>query len=128
MTRIRDVLTTRGRAFVAAGLTLLAGGFVMGFDDITRVGALLVTLPILSGLTARRRSNGVAVTRMVHPARLVVDQPARVEVILRNDSDRRTQLQLAEERVDYVLGDRPRFVLPSMEPGACSWFITHTDA
>jgi uncharacterized protein (DUF58 family) len=117
LTRLRDVLTTRGRAFVAAGLTLLVGGLLLGFSDITRVGALLATLPFLAALATRRSSSIVEVSRRVQPARLLVDQPANVEVVFENTSGRRSQLQLVEERVDHVLGDRPRFVLPPMEPG-----------
>jgi uncharacterized protein (DUF58 family) len=117
VSRMRDVLTTRGRAFVAAGLTLLFGGLLLGFADITRVGVLLTALPLLAGVSARRKTTGIEVTRTVVPAQLVPDQGASVEVVLQNISDRRTLLQLAEERVAYVLGDRPRFVLTPMEPG-----------
>jgi uncharacterized protein (DUF58 family) len=120
VTRIRDVLTTRGRAFVAAGLTLLLGGLLLGFSDITRVGGLLAALPLLAAMATRRTrrtSNLVEVSRSVHPARLVVDQPASVQIVFENTSGRRSRLQLAEERLDHVLGDRPRFVLPPMEPG-----------
>lgn len=112
------MLTTRGRAFGSAGVTLALGGLLLGFADITRVGVLLSALPLLAALVIRRRGNSVVVTRTVHPSRLVVDQAASVEVVFQNTSGRRTPLQLAEERVDYVLGDRPRFVLPPMEPGA----------
>jgi len=109
LTRLGDVLTTRGHAFVAAGLTLLFGGLLLGFTDITRVGVLLAALPLLAGLNARRRDSSVVVTRTVHPARLVVDQTASVQVVLQNTSGKRTHLQLAEERVDHALGDRPTF-------------------
>jgi len=115
--RIRGTLTTRGRAFVAAGLTLLVGGLLLGFTDITRVGVLVCALPLLAGLGARRHGNDIAVARTVQPARLVVDQPAQVRVALQNTSGRRTQLQLAEERVPHGLTDQPRFVLSAMEPG-----------
>jgi len=111
------MLTTRGRAFVAAGLTLLVGGLLLGFADITRVGVLLAILPLLAGLATRRGNDGLVVTRTVHPVRLVVDQTANVEVVFENTSGRRTQLQLAEERLDFLLADRPHFVLPPMEPG-----------
>jgi uncharacterized protein (DUF58 family) len=117
VTRIRDILTTRGHAFVAAGLTLLVGGLLLGFTDITRVGVLLAALPLLAALSASRGSSGVVVTRTVHPARLVVDQGATVAVALQNTSGRRTRMLLAEEGVHYMLGERPRFVLPAMEPG-----------
>jgi uncharacterized protein (DUF58 family) len=116
-TRIGGVLTTRGRAFLAAGLTLLAGGLVLGFTDITRVGVLLTALPLLADLRARRHGSTLVVTRTVHPDRLVVDQSARVAIILQNSSGRRNPLQLAEEQVHYLLRDRPRFVLPAMDPG-----------
>ena len=35
---------------MAAGLTLLLGGLLLGFADITRVGVLLAALPLLAGL------------------------------------------------------------------------------
>jgi uncharacterized protein (DUF58 family) len=117
VTRIRDVLTIRGHAFVAAGVTLLVCGLLLGFTDITRVGVLLGVLPLLAGISARRRDFGVVLVRTVHPARLEVGQSARVQLVLQNTSSRRTHLQLAEERVEYAMGDRPRFVLPPMEPG-----------
>jgi uncharacterized protein (DUF58 family) len=116
-TRLRGVLTTRGRAFVAAGLTLLVCGLLLGFTDITRVGVLLSALPVMAGVRARRKGKSMAVTRTIQPTRLALDQTASVTVVLKNTSGRRTQLQLAEERVHYLLGDRPRFVLPTMEPG-----------
>jgi uncharacterized protein (DUF58 family) len=115
-TRIGGVLTIRGRGFLAAGLTLLAGGLFLGFIDIARVGVLLSALPLLAGLRARRSNNNLRVTRSVHPARLAVDQNARVAIVLQNASDRRTPLQFAEEQVDCLLRNRPRFVLPAMEP------------
>jgi uncharacterized protein (DUF58 family) len=115
--RIRDVLTARGRAFLAAGTTLLVGGLLLGFADISRFGALLVVLPLLAATATLRRKSRLIVSRTVYPARLVVGQNATVDVVFENASGRRTQLRLAEERVDHVLGDRPRFLLPPMEPG-----------
>lgn len=117
MARIRDVLTTRGRAFVASGVTLLLGGLVLGFTDVTRPGVLLVALPLLAALMTGRRGDDILVTRTVNPTRLVVDQPAHVHLVLKNSTPRRTRLQVAEERVHHLLGDRPRFVLAPMEPG-----------
>jgi uncharacterized protein (DUF58 family) len=117
VTRIRDKFTTRGRAFVAAGLTLMLGGLLLGFIDITRVGVLLATLPLLAGLATRSSGKGLVVTRIIDPVRLAVDQSASVEVIFENTSGQRTQLQLAEERVEHLLGEGPRFILPPMHPG-----------
>jgi uncharacterized protein (DUF58 family) len=116
-TRIRGVLTTRGHAFVASGLTLLVGGLLLGFTDITRVGVLLSALPLMAAVNATRNRDSIVVTRTVHPARPMLDQTASVTVVLQNTSSRRTKLQLAAEHVHSLLGDRPRFVLPAMDPG-----------
>jgi uncharacterized protein (DUF58 family) len=113
----QGILTTRGRAFVAAGVTLLVSGLLLGFTDITRVGVLLSALPVMAGIGARRKSKSIEVTRTVQPFRLVLGQTASVALVLKNTSGRRTRLQLAEEGVHSQLGDRPHFVLPAMEPG-----------
>jgi len=111
------VLTTRGRAFVAAGMTLLVSGLLLGFTDITRIGVLLCALPVMAGIGARRKSLGIEVTRTVQPFRLVPGQTASVTVVFKNTSGRGTRLQLGQECVPDLLGDRPRFLLPAMEPG-----------
>ncbi len=116
--RRRHTLTTRGRCFVAAGTTLTLGGMLLGFSDLTRIGVLLVVLPLAALLLARRRPPTIAIAREVQPARLQLDQRADVHVTFQNRGNRRSPLFLAEEQLDYALGDRPRFVLPRMEPGA----------
>ena len=63
MARLRDVLTGRGRAFVASGTTLAAAGWGLGFPDISRVGVLLLVLPIVTGLIARRQRASLRVER-----------------------------------------------------------------
>lgn len=117
MGTLRDVLTTRGRAFAAAGITLALCGWALGFPDISRVGVLLLGLPVVTGLLARRQRASIRVDRHLAPNRVSVDQPATVTVLMENTGTRRTPLLLAEERLDYVLGDRPRFLLGRMEPG-----------
>ena len=116
-TRSRGVLTTRGRAFVAAGMTLLVSGLLLGFTDITRIGVLLCALPVMAGIGARRKSLGIEVTRTVQPFLLVPGQTASVTVVFKNPSGKGTRLQLGQDGVPDLLGDRPRFLLPAMEPG-----------
>ena len=102
---------------MAAGMTLLVSGLLLGFTDITRVGVLLSVLPVMAAIGARRKSRSIEVTRTVQPFRLILGQTASVTLVLKNTSGRRTRLQLAEESVPYLLGDRPHFVLPAMDPG-----------
>ncbi|GAA1905364.1 DUF58 domain-containing protein [Lapillicoccus jejuensis] len=114
---MRDVLTTRGQAFVAAGITLALCGLGLGFVDITRVGVLLVALPLVAAFLARRQHAALQVERHLVPPRVSVDEPATVTVSVENAGERRSPLLLVEERLDYVLGDRPRFLLGAMQPG-----------
>jgi len=73
MARLRDVLTGRGRAFVASGATLAAAGWGLGFPDISRVGVLLLVLPLVTGLIARRQRALLRVERHTSPPRVWVD-------------------------------------------------------
>lgn len=116
MASMRNLLTTRGRAFVGAGATLALAGVFFGFRDLTRFGVLLVALPFLSALLVRSRHTRIRIERHVHPERISVGQTARVTLSFENVSTRATPVFLAEERLDYVLGDRPRFVVGRIAP------------
>jgi len=115
--RIWGALTTRGRAFAAAGLTLLALGLLLGFPDVTRVGVLVCALPLLAAMILRRGGSNTAVSRTVDPAKLIAGQSAQVTVSIQNVSGRRSQLRLAQEQVPRELAGQARFVLPVLEPG-----------
>ncbi len=107
-------LTSRGRAFLAAGVTALACGIVLGSDELLKIGALLVVLPLLSAAVVGRRRHRLALRRAVEPARVAAGMPASVRLTLSNESSRSTGLLLLEEHVPYTLGARPRFVLDRM--------------
>ncbi len=117
MARLRDVLTGRGRAFVASGITLAAAGWGLGFPDISRVGVLLLALPLVTGVIAGRQRASLAIERSSKPSRIAVDETATVAVRMTNSGTRRTPLMLAEERLNLALGDRPRFLLGRLDPG-----------
>jgi uncharacterized protein (DUF58 family) len=117
MARLRDVLTGRGRAFVASGITLAVAGWGLGFPDISRVGVLLVILPVVTGMLSRRQRTTLRVDRHSSPSRVAVDERAIVTLTMTNAGTRRTPLLLAEERLNLALGDRPRFLLGQLAPG-----------
>lgn len=112
---MRRLLTARGSAFLSAGVVLLLGGIVLGVRDLSRLGALLVALTIGSVLLARRHGLLMSVERRVTPSRVAVDETATVRLTVENHGPRPTPVLLAEERIDYALGDRPRFVLPRLD-------------
>lgn len=111
------LLTTRGRAFTVLGLVVVAAGVLLGYEDVTRIGLVLLVLPVLALLLMPRRAPQVRVLREVKPTRLIPDERGEVHVRFTNVGRRPTSLYLAEEHLDLQLGDRPRFVLPRMAPG-----------
>ncbi|WP_152203834.1 DUF58 domain-containing protein, partial [Georgenia thermotolerans] len=110
-------LTTRGLAFLAAGLAAAVAAVVLGYPDITRIGVLLAALPVLAVLTGWRRTPRLGVRRGVAPDLLWPDGEATVTLEVRNEGRRPTLPFLAAERLDLVLGETPRLVLPRLRVG-----------
>ena len=117
MSGLLDALTLRGRTFVALGIALVVSGTGLGMADLTRVGVLLLFLPALTGFFTQRHSLGFEVTRRATPSRMQVDEPATVELTIVNPARTRSPVIAAAETLDYVLGDQPRCVLPSLRRG-----------
>ena len=110
-------LTTRGRSFLAAGGTAIVCGLVIPETDLVRVGALLVILPMVSAMIARRSRYRLACSRRLDPPRVPAGTPATVTARLENVSRRRTAILLAEDVTPSSLGRRPRYVLDEIEAG-----------
>jgi len=110
-------LTTRGRSFVAAGGAAMVCGLAIPEPDLLRIGGLLVLLPLIAALAARRSRYRLSCTRRIDPPRIPAGTPANVAVRLENVTRLRTDVLLAEDTAPYALGTRPRFVLDEIEPG-----------
>jgi uncharacterized protein (DUF58 family) len=110
-------LTTRGRAFLAAGITALVCAVVIGQPALTRVGVLLVAIPLLTAYVVGRSRYRLALTRVVTPQLVAAGQPARVGLTLINEGRTPTGILLLEDQVPYALGTRPRFVLEGIGHG-----------
>ncbi|WP_370064659.1 DUF58 domain-containing protein [Streptacidiphilus sp. MAP5-3] len=109
-------LTTRGRSFLAAGLTAVLCAYLLGEFALMRVGVLLAVLPLVSVGALVRTRYRVASGRRLTPSRIPAGQEARVHLRVDNISRVPTGLLLLEDRVPYVLGPRPRFALDRVEP------------
>ncbi|MCQ4045700.1 DUF58 domain-containing protein [Streptantibioticus rubrisoli] len=117
---LRDALgglTTRGRSFLAAGLAAGVCAYVLGQPDLLRVGLLLAALPLVCVAVLYRTRYRVTSTRRLSPARVPAMSEARVLLRVENVSRLPTGLLMLQDRVPYVLGPRPRFVLDRVEPG-----------
>ncbi|MEU8546823.1 DUF58 domain-containing protein [Streptomyces roseoverticillatus] len=110
-------LTTRGRSFLAAGIAATVCSYVLGQADLLRVGLLLAVLPLLCVVVLHRTRHRVTGSRRLTPARIPVTADARVQLRIDNVSRLPTGLLMLQDRVPYVLGPRPRFVLDRIEPG-----------
>jgi len=115
---MRSVLawfTVRGASFLAAGIVGILAGLILGSHPMISVGVLLICLPVLSALAARRARYQLRCERRIIPQRVAPGQPATVLVRLDNVSRISTGLLLAEETIPYSLGSRPRYVLNGIE-------------
>jgi uncharacterized protein (DUF58 family) len=105
-----SALTTRGRAFLAAGGTALVCALFLGYDELVRVGALLLALPLATAFFLGRSRYRLGLVRSLSPAQVSAGQQSTVQLDLSNDGRMPTGL-LLEEQIPYVLGTRPRFVV-----------------
>ncbi|MGV9565481.1 DUF58 domain-containing protein [Streptomyces sp. NPDC003480] len=110
-------LTTRGRSFLAAGIAAAICAYVLGQADLLRVGLLLAALPLVCAAVLYRTRYRVAGSRRLSPGRVPAGSEARVHLRMDNVSRLPTGLLMLQDRVPYVLGPRPRFVLDRVEPG-----------
>ena len=109
-------LTTRGRCFLAAGITSAISAFALGERDLLRVGVLLVALPLVAAAVVARTRYLLECERRLVPARVEAGRPSQVLLRITNVSRIPTGVLLVEDTLPYVLGGRPRFVLDRVEP------------
>lgn len=110
-------LTVRGRAFVAAGITTVVAAVVAGHGSVVRIGVLVLALPLLTAWWVGRSRYRLGLVRTVTPRQVSAGQQATVSLTLTNDARTPTGVLLLEERLPYVLGTRPRFVLEGLGQG-----------
>jgi hypothetical protein len=104
-------LTLRGRAFLAAGVTAILCAVLLGQTSLTRIGVLVVVLPLVAAFFIGRRRYALTGVRSVHPRLVAAGQPARIDLLLANEGRANAGAILVEDQVPYALGTRPRFVL-----------------
>lgn len=109
-------LTLRGRCFLAAGLAASLTSLLLGQRDLLRVAVLLAALPLVSAAAVARTQYRLACSRTLSPGRVEAGKETQVVLRFENVSRLPTGLLLLEDRLPYLLGSRPRFVLDRVEP------------
>jgi uncharacterized protein (DUF58 family) len=110
-------LTLRGRCLVAAGLTLLLLGVLLGERPLVQVAVFVLALPLLSAATVARRRFRVASRRTVTPARVPRGADADVLLEVTNAGRGTGGLWLLAETVPPELGAAAEFVVDRLPGG-----------
>lgn len=110
-------LTLRGRCLVAAGLTLLALGVLLGERPLVQVAVFVLVLPLLAAGSVARRRFRVASRRTVTPLRLPRGRDADVRLELTNAGRGTGGLWLLAETLPRELGPSPEFVVDRLPGG-----------
>jgi uncharacterized protein (DUF58 family) len=110
-------LTLRGRCLVAAGLTLLLLGVLLGEQPLVQAAVFVLALPLLSAVAVARHRFRVASRRTVTPARLPRGRDAEVQLELSNAGRGTGGLWLLAETLPRELGSTPQFVVDRLPGG-----------
>lgn len=114
MTRRRVGFTTRASCLLAAGVTAVLCGALLGEVDLVRAGVLAAAVPLASALVVHRSRVRVANRRAVEPPRAVAGQSVTMHLTITNRSLLPTGALMLEDELPRSLTGRARFVLDSL--------------
>jgi uncharacterized protein (DUF58 family) len=109
--RRRTGFTTRASCLLAAGITAVLCGLLLGELDLVRAGVLAAAVPCVAGLIVRRAQVQIANRRSVEPVRAAAGEAVTVNLVISNRSVLRTGTLLLEDQLPERLVGRARFVL-----------------
>ncbi|MEO6886609.1 MAG: DUF58 domain-containing protein [Jatrophihabitantaceae bacterium] len=114
MKRFGSELTTRASCLLAAGLTALVCGLVLGEADLSRAGMLALVIPLVALLVVQRSRVQLANSRSVEPGRLVTGENVVLHLAVANKSRLPTGALMLEDQLPSQLQGRARFVLDGL--------------
>ncbi len=114
MSRLRNGFTTRASCLIAAGVTAMLCGVLLGERDLLRAGVLATAVPLAAGLVVRRAQLRIANRRRVEPMRADAGEPVTVHLTITNRSALPTGSLMLEDRLPDRVSGRARFVLDSL--------------
>jgi uncharacterized protein (DUF58 family) len=118
LAELTSSLTLRGGCLVAAGVTLVLLGALLGERTLVQVALFVLTLPALAAVGVVRARFRLASRRTVSPARLPRGQDAEVLLEVTNTDRRPGGLWAMSEQLPAELGPRPRFLVERLPSGA----------
>lgn len=107
----RSGFTTRASCLLAAGLTAVLCGLLLGDVDLVRAGVLAAAVPCVAALVVQRSRVRIANRRTVEPAKASAGEAVTVHLVITNRSLLRTGTLMLEDQLPDRLVGRARFVL-----------------
>jgi uncharacterized protein (DUF58 family) len=104
-------LTTRATCLLAAGVTAVLCGLLLGEVDLVRAGVLVVAVPVLAAFAVNRSRVQIANRREVTPEHASSGDSVVVQLTITNRSRLRTGALMLEDQMPAQLPGRARFVL-----------------
>lgn len=114
MTGRRFGFTTRASCLLAAGLTAMLCGFLLGEVDLVRAGVLAAAIPVAAAVVVHRSRLRVANRRSLEPPQVSAGQSVAVHLTITNRSVLPTGALMLEDQLPDRLPGRARFVLDSL--------------
>jgi uncharacterized protein (DUF58 family) len=110
----RTGFTTRASCLLAAGITAIACGLLLGVADLARVGVLASALPLAASVVVRRSRVRLANRRAVTPVRSMPGADVTVSLTVSNHSLLPVSTLLLEDHLPDGLAGHARFVLDGL--------------
>jgi uncharacterized protein (DUF58 family) len=107
----RAGFTTRASCLLAAGLTSVVCGLLLGVVDLVRAGVLAAAVPCAAAMVVQRSRVQIANRRTVEPRRASAGDSVTVHLVISNRSRLRTGTLMLEDQLPERLVGRARFVL-----------------
>jgi uncharacterized protein (DUF58 family) len=107
----RTGFTTRASCLVAAGVTAVLCGLLLGEVDLVRAGVLAAAVPCVAALMVQRSRVRIANRRSVEPTRASAGEAVTIHLVITNRSVLHTGTLMLEDQLPDRLVGRARFVL-----------------
>ncbi len=110
----RAGFTTRASCLLAAGITAMLCGLVLGEIDLLRAGVLAAAIPCAAALLVHRARVQVANRRSLDPKQAVAGDSVTVNLTITNRARLPTGALMLEDKLPTRMTGRARFVLDSL--------------
>jgi uncharacterized protein (DUF58 family) len=114
MASSRTAFTTRASCLIAAGLTAVACGLLLGIVDLARAGVLALAVPLLSALVVLRSQVQLANRRSAEPPRAVAGDTVVVNLTITNRSLLPMGALMLEDQLPTQLSGNARFAMDGL--------------